>query len=541
MKINLNRNFGLYNITRDTPLDLIVFLMKTTGKTIDKDKLEKKFDKVKKYLEEYEEFLFLKEDYDKTEMSKIICYISDMEEPWTKENLMKGFEHVLNFSNNFKFPDLKSIKFGSKTNENFLNYDISMTYLLCQKLNIDTHKEDTITTLKNKILSIDIDTEKSISILKNNIFNLNTLELYHIIHVLKREENKSKQLDCEKLEELSKNININYIIKKSILTNEEAVIYAAKFFNYDITKSEYPIDILNSLADKKEDFSSFELEDNFIRNFRINPKFYKLDKFWKKDLKFLYNPKTLINLKNYENIEDNETIDTRYNQDNFYDGLVKFSNIEDNTNIISFGNFNNSSMEILKVNTLIEKFKEDMSFGKYSINIEKLVNICRENKETDYTSLHKIIRFIQKYCNISDENIKKLKSEKEKFRDTIKEFLNKLNEISELLKGKEKIDDLENISIMNSILNLNKYTEDISDPELKEMIVKLPLINYKEDKFCKPIENYYSKISEDLSNIKNLKDKNQKFISEKCKYYAYTAYYYNYLLYKEVLFDLDNF
>ena len=40
MKINLNRIEDLYTIDRDTPLDLIVFLMKTTGKVIEKDKIE---------------------------------------------------------------------------------------------------------------------------------------------------------------------------------------------------------------------------------------------------------------------------------------------------------------------------------------------------------------------------------------------------------------------------------------------------------------------------------------------------------------------
>ena len=103
MKINLNRNFGYYNLDKDTPLDLIVFLMKTCGKTIEKEKIEKKFEKVKKYLEEYEEFVFLKENYEKEELSKISCYVSDTEEPWSEENLTKAFEHVLNFSNNFKY------------------------------------------------------------------------------------------------------------------------------------------------------------------------------------------------------------------------------------------------------------------------------------------------------------------------------------------------------------------------------------------------------------------------------------------------------
>ena len=541
MKINLNRNFGYYNLDTNTPLDLVVFLMKTCGKTIEKEKIEKKFEKVKKYLEEYEEFVFLKENYEKEELSKISCYVSDTEQPWSEENLTKAFEHVLNFSNNFKFPDLRTIKFGSKTSENFLNYDISMTYMICQKLSIYTNKDDTLDTLRQKILTLDIDREKSLSLLKNNIFSLNSLELYHILNLVKIEEDKFENLKLDKIEELSKNININYIISKSILSNEEAIIYSAKFFNYDITESKYPIDILNCLIDKDKNISDLTIDDNFIKKFRINQKFYKLDKFWKSKLKFLYNPKTLQNLKNYENLEDNETIESRYSQDNFYDGLINFEDTNSSQNIISFGNYEKNNFEILEVYKLIEIFKENMSFGKYSTNIEKLVNICRENKETDYTSLHKIIRFIQKYCDITDDNIKKLESNKDRFKEIIIDFLNKLNEISELLKGKEKIDDLENISIMNSILNLNKYIADITDPELKEIIQKLPLINYKDDKFLKAIENYYPKISEDLENIKNLKDKNHKFLSEKYKYYGYTAYYYKYLLYKEVLFDLEEF
>ena len=483
----------------------------------------------------------MKEDYDKPELSKISCYVSDMEEPWSSKNLMKAFEHVMNFSNNFKFPDLENIKFCSKTDENFLGYDISMTYMICQKLGIYTSRDDTLDTLKNKILSLDTDKERCLSLLKNNIFSLNSLELYHIINLVKIEENKSNNFDLEKVEELSKNININYIISKSVLSNEEAIIYGAKFFNYDITESKYPIEVLNYLINKDKKLEDLTIDDKFVKNFKINQKFYKLDKFWKNNLKFLYNPKTLQSLKNYENLEDNETTESRYKEDNFYDGLVTFEDTSDSQNIISFGNYEMNNFETLKVYRLIDIFKENMSFGKYSKNIEKLVNICRENKETDYTSLHKIIRFIQKYCDISDDNIKKLESEKDRFKGVIDDFLNKLNEISELLKGKEKLDDLENISIMNSVLNLNKYIGDIADPELKEIIQKLPLINYKEDKFTKAIENYYPKISEDLENIKNLKDKNHKFLSEKCKYYGYTAYYYKYLLYKEVLFDLEEF
>ena len=45
MKFNLNRAFKKIIISKDTPPDLIIFLMKTTGKTINEEKIDKKLDK----------------------------------------------------------------------------------------------------------------------------------------------------------------------------------------------------------------------------------------------------------------------------------------------------------------------------------------------------------------------------------------------------------------------------------------------------------------------------------------------------------------
>ena len=178
---------------------------------------------------------------------------------------------------------------------------------------------------------------------------------------------------------------------------------------------------------------------------------------------------------------------------------------------------------------------------KYETNIEKLVNICKENKDSDYTSLYRIIRFIQKYCLVTNEDIKQLKNLSEKHKVIIKEIFEKLMEVSNCLKDKEKVDDFSNISIMNNILNLNKYLSDIKNPELKSVIEKIPIINYKNDKFCKPNDSEYINIVEDLSNTKNLKDKTAEYLKNKSRYYAYSSYYYIYIFYKESLFDLEKF
>jgi hypothetical protein len=536
MKINLNRLSNIYNISENTPYDLIIFLMKTTGKTIEREKITKKFEKIKTYLESYEDLLEVSENYSNSELSRISSFVSDTEQPWEKEKLIQSFDDLLKFYNRFKFPDLKNMKFKSRNNDNPFSYDILMTCLLCEKLKIKTSKDDSIYTLSNKIVNIDNNKERSLNLIKNNVFKLNDLEIYYINSLLNLEETKCKKIDEEILENLSKNININYIIKKSILSNEEAIVYAAKFFNYDITSSDYPISVLNSITEKKEEHINFEIEDDFVRNFKINPKFFKLDKFWKKHLKFLYTPKTLSNLKNYENLDD-EDLDKRYSENNFYDGVVIFDrDINTTENIVTFGKLYHKDLEVIEISSLYDIFSRDLSFTKYSTNIEKLVNICRENKDEDYKSLHKKIRLIQKYYSTKDETVMELKKERDKYKNNLKEIFTKLYEISELLKNKETIDDLENISIMNSILNLNNYISEIKDQNLKEKINNLPLLNYKNEKFFK-IED--SNLTKDLSDIKNLKDKTSDFLVTKSKIYSMTSYYYNYIFYKEIFFNLE--
>ena len=91
---------------------------------------------------------------------------------------------------------------------------------------------------------------------------------------------------------------------------------------------------------------------------------------------------------------------------------------------------------------------------------------------------------------------------------------------------------------MNNILNLNKYLSDIKNQELKKMIDELPIINYKNEKFCKPLENHYKNIVEDLSNTKNLKDKTPEYLRNKSNYYAYTCLLLRlYIFTKNILFD----
>lgn len=542
MKFNLNRAFKKIIISKDTPLDLIIFLMKTTGKTINEEKIDKKLDKIKNYLETYEDHIELSDSYSHTDLNKITSYVTDLEEPWSVRNLLISLDQLVQFHTNFKFPDTEKIVFGSKTNDNPLSYDISMCYILCKRLDIDVTREDNLHTMSEKILEVSKDKEKNFNLLKNNINNLNALELYNVSRNINIEEKPYSYSGKEHLESLSKNININYIIRNSILNNEEAIVYAAKFFNYDISESSSPINALKSITEKKDEIL-FTFRDDFTKKFMINPMYFKLDKFWRKNISFLYTPKILNLLKEYESVDEDSELDKIYNQSNYYDGIVDFSKDYNGAekNIVTYGNVTTGELEIVSIRNLMDNFKAKLNFGKYSDNIEKLVNICKENKDSDYASLYKIIRFIQKFCLVTDNDIKNLKACCDKHKTTIKEIFEKLLEVSQSLKGKEKIDDFSNISIMNNILNLNKYLSDINNQELKALVDKLPLITYRDNKFCKPVNNQYVNIVEDLSNTKNLKDKTHDYLKDKTKYYAYTAYYYNYIFYKETIFDLDSY
>ena len=52
MTIMLSRSKYL-KINNNTPEDVILFLLQTTGKNIEKEKIEKKFDKIKKHILEH--------------------------------------------------------------------------------------------------------------------------------------------------------------------------------------------------------------------------------------------------------------------------------------------------------------------------------------------------------------------------------------------------------------------------------------------------------------------------------------------------------
>lgn len=519
MLINLKRKLDIFN---DTPLDVIVYFLKTIGKNIKRDKIDTKRDKILNFIKDFNCFIDLEKEFQSEDYEKISSYISDTEEAWTVENLMKSFQDLLIFEKRLNFKELKT---GIRKNLNPYNLDIIMVYQICQNMEIKTSKDDTLEILVEKIQQRKYNRENMLDNIKNNIMKCSDYQLMNIEDFIPIDE-ENNDYSKDKLELLTKGLNMNYIIKRSILTSEEAVVYSAKFFSTDITKSNFPNQVLKKLSDGDFDF---DFKDSFSKNFKLNNNFYKMDKFWKKNVHFLYNSKIMNNLKKYEGIVDTEEeideLDKRLEEMNYYHGRIPDINtMEDDENIISYGIMKNKKMEILNLKNIHEEFVSTDSFGKYEKNINKLLIICKELEGEIYEKLFDTIIFIKKFGLVVNKEMKNLKN---------KLIFEKLHELSLLFEVKEKISDLDNLSILNSSRELIEIFDN-EDDKTKE----LPLITYRNSKFIKASDNYYTTIYEDLKALKDLGDKPIEYIKTKKDYYKYSSYFYFFIIQKEELFEL---
>ena len=118
--------------------DVILFLLKTTGKNIEKEKIEKKFEKIKTHLLNHTINFEMKDEYSEKEISDMTCFITDKEEPWSVQNLLLSIKDFLEFQ---ETPTLEIPCHGSRDNTSHKSFDISMLYRLCLELSLETEKD----------------------------------------------------------------------------------------------------------------------------------------------------------------------------------------------------------------------------------------------------------------------------------------------------------------------------------------------------------------------------------------------------------------
>ncbi len=516
-------------INNNTPCDVILFLLKTTGKNIEKEKIEKKFDKIKKHLENYTIKFEVKDEYSEEEIGKMTCFITDREEPWSVENLISSVKDFIRFQES---PVLEIESYGSRSNSSTKSFDISMLYRLCLELSLETDKEDTLDTLYQKVKSVKSSKEELQDEIKNKLLHFNEFQLIKINKYTVSK--KPFVFNKESLENLSSKINMNYIINNSILSEEEAIVYASKFFSTDITESQRPVSLLKYLSSSQVE--NYPYKDEFNRKYKINPKFCKLDKFWKPESKPLYTPKSLQSVKRLLEVETEEQLNESLSIDQFYEGILDFDQKEEikQGEIVSFGNFKENNFKIFEISELAKYFEDNLQFGKYEKTIDKLLTIAKDNS---YENVEKIIKYIRKYCHVVTPPIVYCKKKAE---EKLKQYFEQIHELSGILKEKQEISELDNMSFVNTMEEIIKTFNSITDDEYKKEIEKLPILNYKCGKFTKANENYYEILHEDIKSLKNIKGKSEEFIKMKYQQYSYTSYYYSYLFFENRLFELSD-
>jgi len=161
----------------NTPLDVILFLLRTTGKDIERDKIEKKIDKIISFLKDYTFSFVEKSEYTEEEICKMTSFITDREEPWSVENLVSSVKNFLSFQS---IPSLEIEDIGSRTNTKPYSFDISMLYRLCLELSLPTEKEDTLEILYQKVSNVRSNKKKLLEDIKNKLLYFNDFQLIKI-------------------------------------------------------------------------------------------------------------------------------------------------------------------------------------------------------------------------------------------------------------------------------------------------------------------------------------------------------------------------
>lgn len=611
MDFNLNRYQN--NINFDTPHDVIISLVACCGKKITRKNIEEHFEDIVKFLKNYNYILPpQKEYYSQDDYIKIANYVSSGEQEWQPTNLIRAMNHIKDF--NEKLELTLPISIGNKNNNNIFSYDIIMLYEYCYSRNISTTTDDTIDTLLKKI---EIKQEEDsyndrdcVEIIQDNVEDCERSELLTILRMLKsrdRKERKEKKIEKEEIEvsppeplrsveEIKNSININYMISRSKLDENEALVYSAKFLALNLSHSDNKVKELleyNRCHMKDETYTPTG-DDLFSRNYKLNKYYYRLDHFWHPEIADLYTQKNITLLLKNEGLgseEGKHELDIGLCNDNFYFGIIpgfeKLTtyfdklNLEDinNNHILFYGNRQEEKYEVFSVQEIIKHFKENnclKEFKKDSIispnAIKKLKAISKMfNNDTYYSNLLDLINEI-KDNEIKNNIVEEVEiKEEEEDNNVLDEFKNKylfasdqvdrfLEEVfffsmySRGWKIKDLLDyplnesesadfdkNIKNIgdNIKISYRRIKTIIDRIADKSISKMIYLLPLMKYNKE------EKTFSKQSglTLFEKVKIIPDENDDYdyLSVRNDSYviALTAYYYIFTLSGKKMFNID--
>lgn len=543
MDFNLNRYKN--NIYEDTPYQVIIELVASCGKNIKEENITEHREKIVSFLENYNYVLppeisyYSNDDY-----NKIANFVSGESSPWQRENLLRAKQHIIDFDEKLEIS--VPIRYGYKTNDNFFNYDIIMLYNYCYSRKIKLDKEDTIETIAEKIKvkkeEDAISEEDCVEIIKDNVEDCNKLELLQIMKFLHSKEKKEKEIietpapvvqpvpvievkkkrPLSSIEEIKNNININYMISRSDLDENEALVYAAKFLALNLKDSDNKVEELmeyNRCRVEEITYSPL-FEDKFGKNYKINNYYYRLEYFWHPEISDLYPQKNINMLLKNEALKSEagkDELDTSLCYKNFYLGIIPGQENQETlvyksapmditrNKILTYGIRQENNFVLLSIEEIIKHFKSygrlvDFVNTEEKINdhaIKKLISICKLfSSEEEYMSLLELIDEIKNKKPEENNLLEEFKGKYLFASDQIDRVFEEIFFLAMYIRGwkinnmydypltadsclsysdyEKKIED----NVRSSIRRINNYTDNIADKSISKMIKQLPLIKY---------------------------------------------------------------
>lgn len=579
MKFSLNRYNIIGNIDYNTPICVIQEIMNCLGDEISLEDINGKLDIIIDYIKNKEIDIEIKDSYMEEELDSISLFVSQKETSWDHNNLIKAFTHIINFDG--EIPE--NFTYGEKTNNNPLTYDITMLYAFCVENSIKTNRKD---TLKDLAVYTRLSFAKRHILLDALISKVLLIDNFGIINILKGTNNSRNEEfifsdnSSSAIEKLKNMTN-----ERPLLTNEEAIVSAAKNYNIDISESTTPGRELLQFY-KYDTYRPFT-EDRFCETYKINPYYYDLTKFWKSRLSCLYTDKMIMSLLNNECVNHRDISDPKqflYEitlTNNIYQGIIptcsynetfiyKTSFDEINKkHIITYGILDSNDLIALtpeEITSFLRTHKDFRDFKNEGEilserNLKKLILLCKSFPlEESYTELLNTIRETKMLGNVINARMKEFisyfkgcdKTTKEK----VNEIFDKLFELGMVMRGwngesnyplsekdcsnyTERYEEIEN-RVTERMRKLNEHINSMSDTT-KIIIKSLPLIKLSErDKSFYRSTNYDEGLSfyERLMLISTKPESVYACLRLSSNYLVSTAQYYNVLINSKNYIDI---
>lgn len=557
--------------------------MKCLGHEISLEDIEKERNTVIEYIKNEDKDILIKDNYSEDELGEISIFVSQKETSWENQNLLKAFNHIVEYNNNIS----ESFIYGPKTNNNPLSYDVTMLYSFCVYNGIRTNYSDSLNELAAYVR---LSFAKRHVLLDTLITKLSQTDTFGLINVLKESKYGEKQefVFSEKSHYVIEKLkNSDSSFNRFVLTNEEAIVYAAKIHNTDISSSSCPSREILELS-KGNNYKPV-IDDNYKSKYKLNPLYYDMTKFWKSRLSSLYDDKMLIMLLSSECVNYKDISDPRqFLQEitlnkNIYPGIIpdcentetfvyKTPLTEINPkHIISYGILQDKKIimltpeEITHFLKVHKEFKDFINEGEIlnERNLKKLILICKSFPHEDkYCELLNTIRDTKILGNVMNSKMKEfisyVKNCDTNTRDKINVIFENMFKLGMFMRGwqeehKEypltssqcedyamRYDEIET----RSINTMKQIIEDINSmTDTTKMIIKsLPLIKLSEKD-----KSYYKNTNVDegltfydrIMLISTNPDSVYSCLRLSSNYIVSTSQYYNVLINSKSYIDIS--